>query len=99
MPRRGASICCSTSCSWRCCAASRFAQLQRQIREIAALLEERHTIPMVAAEMELIQDLLLDEWWQDVTVPMLEEVRRSLRRLVGLIEQHSPGAPLHELHR
>jgi type I restriction enzyme R subunit len=63
-----------------------FPRLQGQVREVAALLEERHTIPMVAAEMGLIQDLLLDEWWQDVTVPMVEEVRRRLRSLVGLIE-------------
>jgi type I restriction enzyme R subunit len=40
----------------------------------------------VAAELELIRDLLRDEWWQHVTVPMLEEVRRRLRALMGLIE-------------
>jgi type I restriction enzyme R subunit len=40
----------------------------------------------VAAELELIRDLLRDEWWQDVTVPMLEEARRRLRGLMGLIE-------------
>jgi len=67
----------------------RIAKLQDQVRAIAALLEERHTIPMVASEMGLIQDLLLDEWWQDVTVPMLEEVRRKLRGLVGLIERQA----------
>lgn len=67
----------------------RFAKLQDQVRNIASLLEERHTIPMVAAEMGLIQDLLLDEWWQDLTVPMLEDVRRRLRGLVGLIERQA----------
>jgi type I restriction enzyme, R subunit len=64
-------------------------RMQGKVREIAALLEERHTIPMVVAEMELIQDLLLDEWWQGVTVPMLEEARRRLRGLVGLIERQA----------
>jgi type I restriction enzyme R subunit len=44
---------------------------------------------MVAAEMGLIQDVLLDEWWQDVTLPVLEEVRRRLRNLVGLIERQA----------
>ena len=52
----------------------------------AGELETRANIPQVAAELELIRDLLADEWWQDVTVPMLEEVRRQLRALVGLIE-------------
>ena len=55
----------------------RAAKLQGQVRELAGLLEERHTIPMVAAELELIQDLLRDEWWQDVSIPMLENVRRK----------------------
>jgi type I restriction enzyme R subunit len=63
-----------------------FLRLQGQLRELAGLLEVRHAIPMVAAELELIQDLGRDEWWQDVTPVMLEEVRRRLRSLVGLIE-------------
>jgi type I restriction enzyme R subunit len=64
----------------------RFARLQQQLRVLAAQLEARANIPQVAAELELISDLLRDEWWQDVTVPMLEEVRRRLRALMGLIE-------------
>jgi type I restriction enzyme R subunit len=64
----------------------RFSRLQQQLRELAAQLEARANIPQVAAELELIRDLLRDEWWQDVTVPMLEEVRRRLRALMGLIE-------------
>ncbi|MFM9102987.1 MAG: type I restriction-modification enzyme R subunit C-terminal domain-containing protein, partial [Cyanobium sp.] len=64
----------------------RFLRLQLQLRELAAQMEARPNIPQVAAELELIRDLLCDEWWQDVTVPMLEEVRRRLRSLMGLIE-------------
>ncbi len=64
----------------------RFSRLQQQLRELAAQLEVRANIPQVAPELELIRDLLRDEWWQDVTVPMLEEVRRRLRALIGLIE-------------
>ncbi len=64
----------------------RFLHLQQQVRELAAQLEARANIPQVAAELELIRDLLIDEWWQDVTIPMLDEVRRRLRALVGLIE-------------
>ena len=37
--------------------------------------------------MALIQDVQTDEWWQDVTVPMLEAMRRRLRDLVKLIEK------------
>ena len=41
---------------------------------------------MVAAELPLILELQTDEYWQDVTVAMLEMVRRRLRGLVKLIE-------------
>ncbi len=64
----------------------RFVRLQGQLRELAGVLESKHAAPMVAAQLDLIQNLLRDEWWQDVTVPMLEDVRRRLRDLVGLIE-------------
>ncbi len=42
---------------------------------------------MVREQMVLIQDVQTDEWWQDVTVPMLEVVRRRLRGLVKLIDK------------
>ena len=42
---------------------------------------------MVRAQMALIQELQTDEWWQDVTIPMLEGVRRRLRDLVRLIDK------------
>jgi type I restriction enzyme, R subunit len=51
------------------------------------LLEEMSAIPMVHDQMALIQDVQTDEWWQDVTVPMLEALRRRLRELVKLIEK------------
>lgn len=64
-----------------------FARLRDQVMAIAGLLEEKSSIPMVNAQMPLIQDLQSDEWWQDVTTPMLEVVRRRLRDLVKLIEK------------
>ena len=64
-----------------------FNRLSDQVKAIAGLLEEKSSIPMVQAQMPLIQDIQTDEWWQDVTVPMLETVRRRLRALVKLIEK------------
>jgi len=55
--------------------------------EIAALLEEKAAIPMVREQMVLIQGVQTEEWWQDVTVPMLESMRRRLRGLVQLIDK------------
>jgi type I restriction enzyme R subunit len=64
-----------------------FTKLKKQAVEIAAALEEQSTIPIIRAELELIHDIQTDAWWQDVTVEMLEHVRRRLRGLVHLIEK------------
>ncbi len=64
-----------------------FTRLRDQVKTIAAALEEYTTIPMVAAEIELIQAIQSEEWWQDVTVAMLESARRRLRGLVAFIEK------------
>jgi type I restriction enzyme R subunit len=63
-----------------------FNGLKGRITEIASLLEELDNVPMVAAEMALILEIQTDEFWQDITPPMLETVRRRLRALVKLIE-------------
>ena len=62
-----------------------FSSLREKIQRIAQLLEEQGAIPAIKAEMVLIQAVAADEWWEDVTVPMLETVRRKLRALVKLI--------------
>ncbi len=64
-----------------------FDRLRDRVKEIAGLLEEKSAIPMVREQMALIQEVQTDEWWQDVTIPMLEGVRRRLRDLVKLIEK------------
>jgi len=64
-----------------------FARLRGQVKELAGLLEEKAAIPMVRDQMALIHDVQTDEWWQDVTVPMLEGMRRRLRDLIKLIEK------------
>jgi type I restriction enzyme R subunit len=64
-----------------------FSRLRDQVVEIAGLLEEKAAIPMVREQMRLILDVQTDEWWQGVTVPMLEVMRRRLRNLVVLIEK------------
>jgi type I restriction enzyme, R subunit len=65
-----------------------FERLRDQVMEIAGLLEEASAIPQVQAQMALLLDLQTEEWWQDVTVPMLESARRRVRNLVQLIDKH-----------
>ncbi len=64
-----------------------FARLRERVQALAGLLEDKAAIPMVQAQMSLIQDVQSDEWWQDLTVPMLEVVRRRLRDLIHLIDK------------
>ena len=69
-----------------------FERLRDQVKEIAGLLEEKSAIPMVREQMALIQEVQTDEWWQDVTIPILERLRRRLRDLVKLIEKRKRKA-------
>ncbi|HUG66134.1 MAG TPA: DEAD/DEAH box helicase family protein [Pirellulaceae bacterium] len=64
-----------------------YERLREQVVAIAGLLEEKSTIPMVNKQMTYIQDVQTEQWWQDVTVPMLEVIRRRLRDLVQFIEK------------
>jgi type I restriction enzyme R subunit len=60
-------------------------RLREQVRSIAESLAAQATIPLVNAQLSLLEDLQTDDWWQDVTIPMLETVRKRLRDLVKLM--------------
>jgi type I restriction enzyme R subunit len=64
-----------------------FIKLRDQVKEIANRLEEKTAIPMVREQMELILDLQQDEYWADITLSMLEQVRQRLRDLVKFIDK------------
>ncbi len=64
-----------------------FSRYQDTVKDIAEGLEAKATIPMVAAQLDLIQELQTDSWWQDSTLPMLEQVRQRLRNLVAFLDK------------
>jgi type I restriction enzyme R subunit len=64
-----------------------FMRLRDQVMATAAALEAKDAIPMVRAQMPLIQEVQTEIWWQDVTTAMLEVVRRRLRNLVQFIDR------------
>lgn len=64
-----------------------FGSLRDQIRGICSALEEQEAVPAIKAQMVLIQSIIDEEWWQDVTVGMLENARKRLRALIKLIEK------------
>lgn len=61
--------------------------LKATVQKIAAALELQDSIPAIRAQMVLIQSIGTEEWWQDITVGMLEATRKKLRLLVKLIEK------------
>ena len=66
-----------------------FPKLAERVREIAEALSIKAAIPMVADQLAFIDEIQTDEFWQDVTVPQLENVRKRLRSLVKFIDKQA----------
>jgi type I restriction enzyme R subunit len=65
-------------------AAERFREA---VQAIAAALLPKKNIPSVAEQLALLDEVAGDEWWVDVTLPMLEVMRLHLRGLVRFVEK------------
>ncbi len=63
---------------------------QERVRELASALEDKKAIPSVAQQMELLLELQTDEYWEDITLPMLERVRKKLRNLIKFLDKGEP---------
>ena len=63
------------------------ARLQAKVQQLANSLLELANVPSVREHLLMIEAVGGDEWWQDVTLPMLEQARRKLRGLIKLIEK------------
>jgi type I restriction enzyme R subunit len=68
--------------------------LRETTQRIAAALLGKTTIPSVAEQAVLLESVAGDEWWIDVTLPMLELARLRLRGLVRFIEK-TPRNPIY----
>lgn len=66
--------------------AKTFNKYVDKIKTIANLLEEKSSIPMVRKHLELIEELQKDEYWKDITISELEEIRIELRDLIDLLD-------------
>lgn len=62
-------------------------RLRRQVQEIASGLLEQLAIPAIREEHQLLDELAGEEWWINVTLPMLEYARRHVRGLAKLLEK------------
>lgn len=64
-----------------------FDRMRAQVQQVAVALAEQRQIPAVRDQLVLLDDLADDEWWTDISLPLLELVRRRLRGLVKLIDK------------
>lgn len=58
-----------------------------RVIEFAEQLEAKSTIPAVQAQLQLIQDIQTQEFWQDIHLVTLEEIRRKLRNLMFALDK------------
>lgn len=64
-----------------------FTKLAKDVRDLARALEGSSNIPVIQQQLTLIQEIQTTEFWQDVTVEILEDARKRLRGLMHLIEK------------
>ncbi|MGY3570274.1 DEAD/DEAH box helicase family protein [Vibrio paucivorans] len=60
---------------------------RERVIEFAEQLEAKSTIPAVQAQLQLIQDIQTQEFWQDIHLVTLEELRRKLRNLMFALDK------------
>ncbi|WP_129135437.1 DEAD/DEAH box helicase family protein [Luteimonas sp. YGD11-2] len=70
-------------------ATADFLTWRDKVIEIASNLEGKDAIPAVKAQLPLIQELQTETFWQDITLPMIENVRRRIRGLVQFVDKTS----------
>jgi hypothetical protein len=46
--------------------------MRRVLLEIASALEDQTGIPAIAHQAVLLEEIQTDQWWEGVTVPLLE---------------------------
>lgn len=68
-------------------ASTGFERLRDQVKGIASVLENYTGIPAIAREIDLLGELQTDEWWEHISLGMLDDVRKRLRALVPFIEK------------
>ena len=62
-------------------------RVREAVQEIASGLLGKLTIPAVKERAELLEEVAGDDWWVDVTLPMLELVRVRVRSLVRFADK------------
>jgi type I restriction enzyme, R subunit len=59
---------------------------KESVAELASGLEKKKNIPAVAAKLDYIKTIQSEDYWQDITAPALEKLRKELRELIKFID-------------
>jgi type I restriction enzyme R subunit len=59
--------------------------LKTQLMHTATMLERKSTIPQVQQKMQLIKDIQTDEFWKNISILTMENVRLELRDLMQFL--------------
>ena len=71
--------------------ASVFESKRKVLIDTAGLLEEKANIPAVKEQLVLIQAMQEVEFWEGITLDILEDVRLRIRDLTYLLDKRSQG--------
>ncbi len=63
-----------------------YKSLMKKIKKIADKLEDKTTIPDVKKHLAFIQAIKTDEFWENMNLVVLEEIRKKLRLLIKYID-------------
>lgn len=70
-------------------------RVRETVQAIADHLLTKTTIPVVAAQARLLDEIAGDDWWTDVTPAMLETVRVRIRDLAALVTTTTGRNPVY----
>ncbi|MDE0853158.1 MAG: DEAD/DEAH box helicase family protein [Nevskia sp.] len=69
--------------------STEFVTCRDRIIGLAEDLETKENIPAVHAELALIVEVQTEEYWRDITLAMIETLRKKLRGLIQFIDRTS----------
>lgn len=68
--------------------------MKNQLCRTASLLEKKANIPQIQQKIRLIKDIQTDDFWQDISIIILEKVRCELRDLIQFLND---GNSVHKI--
>lgn len=62
---------------------------KESVIDLARGLEKKKNIPAVAAKLDLIKTIQSEDFWDNLTIPAVERLRKELRELIKFIDNES----------